>query len=127
VAVALATGWARWRGAILHNELIVQGEANPKGLNYNGLLCNLALGVVFARILALVFERWVSSSLFFFQLTNNKCNLQLKKNKVLYLGRSKCQNSCKNHLSVGVRWLGGCKLVSPLGVPISFFWLLYWM
>jgi hypothetical protein len=119
----LANGWARWSGAILHNGVIVQGEAYPSGLHYNCSLCNLALGVVFARILALVFERWVSSSLFFFQLTNNKYNLQLKKNKVLYLGRSKCQNSCKNHLSVGVRWLGGCKLVSPLGVPILFDWV----
>jgi len=63
VAVALATGWERWSGAILHNELIVQGEAYPLGLHYNGSLCNIAWGVVFARILALVFERWVSSSL----------------------------------------------------------------
>ncbi|SNB07139.1 hypothetical protein JIP1600_1470004 [Flavobacterium psychrophilum] len=68
----MASGWARWRAAILHNELIVQGVAYPSGLHYNGSLCNIALGVVFASFLALVFERWESSSLFFFQLTYNQ-------------------------------------------------------
>jgi len=51
----LASGWARWRAAILHNELIVQGEAYPLGLHYNGLLCNIALGVVERGVSALVF------------------------------------------------------------------------
>ena len=107
--------------AILHNELIVSSHSVFDGLNYNGLLCNIAWGVVFASFLALVFERWVSSSLFYFQLTNNKYNLQLKKNKVLYLGKNKCQKTCKNHLSVGVRWLGGCKLVSRFFRRRSYF------
>ncbi len=72
MAVALASGWERWSGAILHNGVIVQGEAYPSGLHYNCSLCNLALGVVFTSFLALVFERWESSSLFFFQLTNEQ-------------------------------------------------------
>lgn len=63
LAVASAIGWERWRGAILHNSLIVQGEANPQGLNYKRLLCNLALGVVERWDSALAFERWKSSAL----------------------------------------------------------------
>ena len=48
----------RWRGAILHNELMMQGVAYPKGLQHNGLLCNIALGVVERGVSALVFCAW---------------------------------------------------------------------
>lgn len=66
MAVALATGWERWSGAILHNELIVQGEAYPLGLHYNGSLCNIALGVVFASFLALALSVGRAALYFFF-------------------------------------------------------------
>lgn len=42
LAEASAVGWRVGSAAILHNELIVKGEANPKGLHYNCLLCNIA-------------------------------------------------------------------------------------
>ena len=54
-AVALASGWARWEGAILHNMLMMRGAAYPKGLQHNGLLCNIAWGVVVRWVSALVF------------------------------------------------------------------------
>ena len=63
VAVALAIGRARWGTAILHNKLIVQGVAYPTGLHYNGLLCNIAWEWFLCWIQALVFWRWVNSSL----------------------------------------------------------------
>jgi len=33
VGRSLGSGWERWGGAILHNGIMVQGEANPLGLD----------------------------------------------------------------------------------------------
>ncbi len=82
VAVAVAfLGWWGWRGAILHNKLMVREMRCSQGLTHNGMLCNLALGVV-RRWVWLLFGAWAEQLFHFFSI---------EKKKVLYLEKNKCQ------------------------------------
>ena len=94
--------------AILHNELIVSSHSVFDGLNYNGLLCNIAWEWF-----------WLSSvgkQLFTFFIKRKKTIIKAnKKSKVLLLRWEKPKPQ-ERWQSVG---LGGCKKVSD-SVPIFF-------
>jgi len=68
---------------------------------------------------ALVFERWQSSSLFFFNCPLFNYSFQLKKNKVLYLGKKQVPIALAEPLE---RWqsVGWAGQKSQRSVPIFF-------
>jgi len=69
--------------AILHNELIVSSHSVFDGLNYNGLLCNIALEGFWLRGLE-------NSSLFFFIKPNKQSLTLIKKTMCcLCVGKAK--------------------------------------
>lgn len=81
--------------AILHNELIVSSHSVFDGLNYNGLLCNIALEGFWLRGLE-------NSSLFFYIKPNKQLSRLIKKQCAVYaLGKPK---PCERWQSAG---LGG--------------------
>ena len=69
--------------AILHNELIVSSHSVFDGLNYNGLLCNIALEGFWLRGLE-------NSSLFFYIKPNKQLLTLIKKTMCcLCVGKAK--------------------------------------
>jgi hypothetical protein len=91
-------------------------------LHYNYPLCNIALGR-FERWEAVVFlvggDKLIKKGFFVSEGVGKTKSLFLWACSV---GKTTAVRAGKNRRSVGERWTGGRKYVSPLGVPILIHW-----